>query len=272
MFFNIITPCYNASAFIAQYCDSLLSQSFVDWQAIVVDDDSTDDSFQKLLAHTHYDERFLILRSNRSSSDTRLKGPYFPRNLALDYIQASYTLFLDIDDYWLPDMLHNYYNSITMNNSKKFFYSSYYKCDHSLSHGYLKPRFDVLPFKSQFFFYNPVPMLTACVYSPILKGHRFLDIPHEDYVFWFQLCNTLKSTEILKVSPASALYRTSSTSFSANKTQIFSWWLNCHSYMGFSILQSMISLFVKCIFEFIEYCLFRVFLIRRVYFHMPSSF
>ena len=94
-------------------------------------------------------------------------------------------------------MLHNYYNSITMNNSKKFFYSSYYKCDHSLSHGYLKQdlMFYLLNLNS---FSITLCQCTACVYSPILKGHRFLDIPHEDYVFWFQLCKTLKSTEILK--------------------------------------------------------------------------
>ena len=272
MFFNIITPCYNASTYISQYCDSLISQSFVDWQAIVVDDDSTDDSFQKLLSYTNYDDRFLILRSNSSSYNLRLKGPFFPRNIALDYINAPYTLFLDIDDYWLPDMLLNYHNTITMSNTKKFFYSSYYKCNSSLSYGYLKPRFDILPFKYQFYFYNPVPMLTACVHTSILRAHRFLDIPHEDYVFWFKLCSTLRSTEICKVPTASALYRSSSTSFSGNKLSILSWWINCHSCMGFNLLQSLLSLIVKSVFESLEYIFFRLIPIRRVYFKISDPF
>lgn len=93
---SIIVPVYNASPYLRQCLDSILAQSFRDFEAILVNDGSTDDSLAICRSYAQRDSRFLILdKENSGVSDSR--------NKAMDCAQGKYLQFIDSDDWFTPD-------------------------------------------------------------------------------------------------------------------------------------------------------------------------
>lgn len=98
---SIILPTYNRAQFLPQAFTSIAAQQFADWELIVVDDGSTDDTatvVQTLSAawkqkvHYHRQEN---------------QGPYAARNTGLDHAAGAFVAFFDSDDVWLPHHLHD---------------------------------------------------------------------------------------------------------------------------------------------------------------------
>ena len=81
MFFSIITPIYNGECFIDAYIKCLEDQDFFDWESIIVDDHSTDNSF-KFKSLTELDSRFSVFQSP-AGLKKEISGPYQARNLAI---------------------------------------------------------------------------------------------------------------------------------------------------------------------------------------------
>ncbi len=96
---QIIVPVYNASKYIKRCFDSLINQTYTNWEAIVIDDSSTDNSREILNEYVTCDERFKFVPLEKNQGVSRV------RNLALSMICEKYTAFLDSDDYWEHDML-----------------------------------------------------------------------------------------------------------------------------------------------------------------------
>ncbi|MED1467215.1 teichuronic acid biosynthesis protein TuaG [Bacillus salipaludis] len=96
---SIITPSYNASKFIEKTINSVLMQTYQNWEMIIVDDCSTDDTPDILNRYAEEDERIRVIFSKENG------GAAIARNLALQHAQARYVAFLDSDDCWKPDKL-----------------------------------------------------------------------------------------------------------------------------------------------------------------------
>jgi len=96
---SIITPVYNAARFIEETYDSVKNQILQEWEWVLVDDQSTDDSFQLLLELSVKDERLKVHQLPENSGS----GP--ARNLAIDLAQGTYLAFLDSDDIWTENKL-----------------------------------------------------------------------------------------------------------------------------------------------------------------------
>lgn len=92
---SIVTPMHNASAYITNTIQSVLLQTFTDWEMIIVDDLSTDDSV-KIVENYLNDPRIKLIQQKVNS------GPAVARNVAIDLAQGDYIAFLDSDDIWLP--------------------------------------------------------------------------------------------------------------------------------------------------------------------------
>jgi teichuronic acid biosynthesis glycosyltransferase TuaG len=265
-FFSIITPLFNGEMYVHDYLRCLASQTFLDWEAIVVDDASTDNGFLNLLSLTKHDSRFVCLKSSdyaQNSCVNRLKGPYYPRNISLGHARGRFLCFLDIDDYWSPLYLATYHYTLISNPSLKLICSGYYKCDARLSTGYKKPCISFLPLTIQILFWNPIPNLTACVDASLAKRYRFEAMPHEDYVYWHRLMCSLDYHQVLRMKFYMAFYRSSTFSFSSNKLVALRWWIQCYSAFGYSRPLSFFLLLVKVLSEALELltvslCPFRV--------------
>lgn len=104
-------PCYNAQAYIGRSIDSVLEQTFTDWELIIVDDGSTDESVR-------------YIKNNYCSKDKRIhlicldknQGPAVARNTAIKLANGRFIAFLDSDDRWLPNKLDIQINFMLTNN------------------------------------------------------------------------------------------------------------------------------------------------------------
>ncbi len=89
---SVILPAYNVASYLPKCLDSLLAQSFADWQAIVVDDGSTDDSFSIAQHYAEHDNRIKVLAQKHS-------GQSVARNLGLLHATGDFVAFVDADDF-----------------------------------------------------------------------------------------------------------------------------------------------------------------------------
>lgn len=94
---SVVIPAYNAELFIAQAVSSVLAQTFADWELIVVDDGSTDDTASRV-APFLCDPRISLHRKANG-------GPASARNAGIRLAMANFIALLDADDYWLPRKL-----------------------------------------------------------------------------------------------------------------------------------------------------------------------
>ena len=112
MFFRIIIPNYNNGAFLRQCIDSVLNQSFKDFEIILVDDVSTDNSREiiKEYEERHYNIKAILLEEKKWNGGSRNEAIKVPTD-------SIYTMFLDSDDYFDDDScLQTIYDIIINNN------------------------------------------------------------------------------------------------------------------------------------------------------------
>ena len=89
---SIITPSYNCKKFFKSTFDSVLSQTFKDWEWVIVDDCSTDDSYEYIKELAKGDPRIVVLQTPKNG------GSAVARNIALKHATGRYITFLDSDD------------------------------------------------------------------------------------------------------------------------------------------------------------------------------
>ncbi len=115
---SIITPCYNSKAFLDECITSVLNQSYQNWEMLIIDDNSSDNSSILIKSFSKQDDRIkpIFLKNNL--------GPAMARNHAISKAKGKYIAFLDSDDFWLPDKLNIQINFMKKNNYS-FVFSSY---------------------------------------------------------------------------------------------------------------------------------------------------
>lgn len=96
---SIITPSYNAAGFLPETAASVFGQTFRDYEHIIADDCSTDNTRDIITALAARDTRVRPLLLPRNG------GPVKARNAAIDEARGRYLAFLDADDLWLPGKL-----------------------------------------------------------------------------------------------------------------------------------------------------------------------
>jgi len=102
-FITVVIPTYNRATFLKDAIDSVLAQTFLDFELIVVDDGSTDDT-PKLLSSYNNKVR-VITQTNQ--------GPSAARNRGIEAAKGKWIAFLDSDDVWKPDKLKKQVRFIT---------------------------------------------------------------------------------------------------------------------------------------------------------------
>jgi glycosyltransferase involved in cell wall biosynthesis len=111
-FFSIIIPLYNKEKFIENTLKSVLQQSFMDYEVLIINDGSTDASEAKILAFNdariHY-----FYKENEGVSEAR--------NYGIEKAKSEYITFLDADDYWYPNFLEEMFLNIEKFPEQKVF-------------------------------------------------------------------------------------------------------------------------------------------------------
>lgn len=97
---TVIIPLYNTERFITQTIDSVLSQTYQNFEIFVVDDCSSDGSCNIIRQFAANDPRITLIQS-----DTNFGGPARPRNIGIENAKGEFIAFLDADDVWKPHKL-----------------------------------------------------------------------------------------------------------------------------------------------------------------------
>ena len=99
---SIIMPCHNGEKYLSDSIASVLSQTYTDWELLVIDDNSTDNSVNTIEAFCKKDARIKLLRTEKSSG-----MPATTRNVGINAAKGRFIAFLDCDDVWLANKLNN---------------------------------------------------------------------------------------------------------------------------------------------------------------------
>lgn len=119
---SVITPAYNASGYLEECIDSVLAQSYGNWEMIIVDDHSSDDTYRIAEKYAEKDNRIKIIQHERNC------GVAAARNTALEAAKGDYIAFLDSDDLWNKDKLYKQL-CFMEENIYAISYTSYQKVD-----------------------------------------------------------------------------------------------------------------------------------------------
>jgi len=210
---SIITPIYNGQRFIGQTIDSVLSQSYSNWEMIVVNDGSKDNSAAVVNEYVSKDSRIqLVNQANGGSASARNNG--------IRRAKGQYIALLDADDTWNPDFLEKQLKLMRDKNAS-LVYSSHTRIDED-SKEILKPF--IVPEQVN---YND--LLKTCsiscltgLYDTEKFGKVYLreDMKsvRDDYVYWLEIIKNVKTAygnkEVL------ANYRILSSSASRKKKKV----------------------------------------------------
>lgn len=96
---SIITPAYRAERFVGATIESVIAQDYGNWEMIVVDDRSPDDTSGVVQRYAMNEPRVRLIRQTENA------GPASARNTALDAARGRFVAFLDSDDLWMPGKL-----------------------------------------------------------------------------------------------------------------------------------------------------------------------
>lgn len=206
---SIITPAYNCKKTILNAYNGIASQTFLDWEWIVVDDCSTDESFSFIKELTKNDSKVIVLQTSTNS------GTAVARNIGLKHASGRYITFLDSDDLLDSNYLESQLNFIKEHGP---LISAGYrrKAKHTCTDFFVPEKVDYKKALKG----NPLSCLTT-MYDRSIIGDVFfpedIDRP-EDYVFWL---NILKKGIIAQGNPnVLATYNIMEGSKSSNKFKL----------------------------------------------------
>ena len=107
---SIIIPVYNAEGFIEETLKSIFDQSFTDYEVLLIDDCSSDNSKNKIFP-------FLADNIHYFCEEKNAGGPSKPRNTGIEKAQGKYIMFFDSDDLMLPNKLVETFNALEQNDN-----------------------------------------------------------------------------------------------------------------------------------------------------------
>lgn len=211
---SIICPCLNGRKFLPDAIDSVVAQSFRDWELLIVDDGSEDGSRDYVISRARDEPRLSLI-----ATQGRV-GPAAARNVGLSAARGRFVAFLDCDDWWHADKLASQLEAMKASQAS-FSCGSYLVCD--LEGAVIRVQSVKGPLTAKRALMKQVTIgcLTVMLDRASFPAARFPEHLKmgEDFALWYKL---LKEGEqagksaVVMMQPL-AYYRTSSGSHSANK-------------------------------------------------------
>ena len=189
---SVIIPVYNCSQYLRDCLDSVLQQSFCDYELLIIDDGSEDDSGKICDEYAQTDSRIRVFHQ-------RNRGVSVARNVALDNVKGEWITFIDADDILLPEALRKLYETVSWNDTDIVLGGS-----NVYVNGKIFPYHTYNSFSSTCVIDNmPHPALWAyMIRSAIIKNNNIRFIPglaySEDAIFLAEVA--VKSKSIVHIS------------------------------------------------------------------------
>jgi glycosyltransferase involved in cell wall biosynthesis len=211
---SVIMPAFNCAETIERAVTSVLNQIYSNFELIIINDCSQDNTLQIIRKLSTKDSRILALSTERN------EGPASARNTGIRSAKGEFIAFLDADDYWLTNKLSVQIPAMSRERAAISF-SSYYHCD--ISGRILKQiRVPATVSKESILYRCPIGCLTA-IYSTKLVGKVYMPIipNREDYVTWIKVLE--KNSVNIGIDEPLACYTVRRGSISSNKLKSSRW-------------------------------------------------
>jgi len=229
---SIITPSYKSAKFISQTIESVLAQTYENWEMIIVDDMSPDNSNEIIEEYIKKDSRIKLIKLEKNS------GPAVARNKAIKKAQGRYIAFLDADDLWMPDKLEKQIDSMQKNNYELTYtnYETMSEDGKKLKNIIISP--NKLTYK-ELLKSNKIGCLSAIydtkrigkIYMPLIKKRQ-------DFGLWLRVLKKVKYA--YNVNEVLGVYRIMSNSVSSNKIDLLKYNYSLfREHEKFSIVKSL---------------------------------
>ncbi len=194
---SIITPSYNTGQYIEKTIKSVLGQTYKNWEMIIVDDCSTDNT-DEIVAPYLIDERIKYIKNLQNC------GAAASRNSALREAKGKWVAFLDSDDLWFPEKLEKQV-AFMKDNNYKFTYTRYSEMNQDGIETNVHITGPKRITKRSMFNYCWVGCLTVMYDREAIGLIQAADIKsRNDYAMWLQIC---KKADCYLLNEELALYR-----------------------------------------------------------------
>ncbi|MBR0270965.1 MAG: glycosyltransferase family 2 protein [Methanobrevibacter sp.] len=201
---SVVLPVYNVADYLRKCLDSLVNQTFKDFEVICVNDGSTDLSLSILEGYAINDSRFKIITQDN-------KGLSGARNTGIKYVQGDYVLFVDSDDWLEENALEELYDHVKgFNSDITMFKFKYFNEDTKEFSESPYTNLEIIPdsFTTSNFNYNDVlDILFKISHAPFNKLYKksFLDgcsfpegLIYEDLYFFYTVFLNAKKTSVIR--------------------------------------------------------------------------
>lgn len=212
MLFSIIIPCYNQAHFLEKALDSLLAQTYTNWEAIVVDDGSSDDTKKLTDEYTSKEARVnLISQSNGGLSNAR--------NTGVRSAKGDFLVFLDSDDWIFPNYLARVLEAFEVETSVLVTGYEHWKNGLAL-HKVSRPKQQLT--MADFIYGNYAPPVAFAIRKSLIETIGVFDEKlksAEDWDFWIRVAKS--DQRIMNIPDVLAAYRYSDQSMSRDGQRMY---------------------------------------------------
>lgn len=211
---SIIMPSYNTAKFISETIYSVLTQTYTNWELIIVDDCSTDNT-DEVAKPFLSDERIKYIKNEKNS------GAAISRNRALCEAKGKWIAFLDSDDLWLPEKLEKQI-AFMEKNDYRFSYTNYIEIDETANPNGRSVTGPKKVTRHGMYNYCWMGCLTVMYDAETVGVIQIADIKkNNDYAMWLKAC---KKADCYLLDEVLAKYRKRSGSISNHGyTKLIKW-------------------------------------------------
>ena len=234
---SVIMPTFNASRYLADSIESILSQTYTNLELLITDDCSTDETRNILKEFSERDKRVKVKYLKENS------GPGVARNRSIERAKGRYIAFCDCDDRWMPDKLERQIAHMRKHDCA-LCSSSYLICDENdkITGVNISPSHVTLGMLKRD---NKIGCLTA-IYDIKRLGHKFYMPAIRKRQDWALFLNILKECQIcFCITEPLAYYRQRVNSVSSNKFSLVKYNVNVYeTVFGYTRLRAYLYFFL----------------------------
>lgn len=243
---SIITPTFNSAKYIAETIQSVQNQTYSNWEMIIVDDASSDETITVIEKVQENDSRIILVRQKKNV------GPAITRNTGIQKASGKFMTFLDADDIWFEDFIENSVKTI-QETGISFVFSSYRRANEELEFVYSD---FIVPKKvtyTDILKTNSISCLTAFLDIEAL-GKKEMPIIHkrQDMGLWLKYLKEIPFA--YGIQEPKAIYRIRKNSLSRKKSDLIKYqWQFYREVEKLSVFQSLYYLTHWAIRGFLKY-------------------
>lgn len=229
---SIITPTFNSEKYISETIKSVQNQTYQNWEMLIVDDGSSDNTVEIVKNIAKEDARIQFYPQLQNV------GPAKARNIGIENAGGKFMTFLDADDIWFPKFIENSIQTIAETNIH-FVFSSYKRSNESLDFVYSD---FIVPEKvtyTDILKTNSISCLTAFIDIEVLGKKKMPVIfKRQDMGLWLQYLKEIPFAYGIKETQA--IYRIRENSLSRNKSKLLKYqWQFYREVVKLNVFQSI---------------------------------